>query len=89
MKFHVGDIALVRNDLHLGEWYGSNCFVRNMDCCLGKYIPISKVNEFADCTEYRLKDAPLNWTPEMFQYVIPFSDNLLSEIFMPEGDGDE
>lgn len=63
MKYKVGDKVRVRTDLQVGERYGSNVFVDEMEKYLGRTLII---NSCYDNNSYSVVGNFWNWTDEMF-----------------------
>ena len=68
-KFEVGDTVVIRDDLDVVSWYGTNDCVEEMVELGGRQAQITEVVKFDKKTEYRidLDEGDWAWTPEMFQ----------------------
>lgn len=63
MKFKVGDKVRVRKDLIVGEEYGTNSFVKDMEHIRGKIVTIRRLHS----TGYYIEEYGFGWTDEMFE----------------------
>lgn len=62
-KYNVGDKVIVRNDLVVGEMFGTEGFVKQMEYLKGEEVTIKAV-----CydKEYNIEESGYWWTEEMF-----------------------
>ena len=76
MKYKVGDMVKVREDLKVDEVYGADSFEPEMAEHRGKLANITKVRD----NTYRidLDNGDWNWTDEMFEDVSDIKDNTLT-----------
>ena len=65
MKFKVGDIVKVREDLVEGDYYGGECFIGLMEYGKGKVFEIKEICGRA----YILGEDGFHWTDEMLEEV--------------------
>lgn len=66
MKYKVGDIVKVRDDLIEENWYGEQDFIEDMSDYKGKYVTIARISGESD---YEIKEdnGLWYWTDEMFE----------------------
>ena len=63
MRYKVGDVVTVRNDLVIDKFYGEELFVIEMNCMKGKKVTIKNIEKHG----YRICECGFNWTDEMFE----------------------
>lgn len=67
--YQVGDTVVIKSDLDVISWYGTNDCVEEMVELGGRQAIITEVVEGYQKIEYRidLDEGDWLWTPEMFQ----------------------
>ena len=63
MRYKIGDQVKVRRDLVVGRDYNGYTFLSEMEKCRGKILFVFDYIEGG----YKLTNAPITWTEEMFE----------------------
>lgn len=68
-KLEVGDTVVIKSDLDIDSWYGTNDCVEEMVALAGQRAHITEVIKYSNKDEYNidLDGETWSWTSEMFE----------------------
>ena len=67
MKFKVGDKVRVKKNLEIGNTYGCEAFVHDMDKFRGMIVTIHKIFKYSALYSIEEDNHTFSWTEEMFE----------------------